>query len=83
MTAELETLIVAAYVFAASLAIPRRPAGLITDQDLIALAVAQAVTGLSSDRQFLGWSGVSCRAGSHTCPSTSLAIADIGRSVAP
>jgi hypothetical protein len=55
MTAELETLVVAAYVFATSLPIPRPgPQGLITDQELIALAVAQAVTGLSSDRQFLG-----------------------------
>ncbi|MFI4991555.1 MAG: IS982 family transposase [Solirubrobacterales bacterium] len=55
MTAELETLVVAAYVFAASLSIPRPgPQGLITDQELIALAVAQAVTGLASDRQFLG-----------------------------
>jgi Transposase DDE domain len=55
MTAELETLVVAAYVFATSLSIPRPgPPGLITDQELIALAVAQAVTGLPSDRQFLG-----------------------------
>jgi hypothetical protein len=55
MTAELETLVVAAYVFATSLPIPRPgPRGLITDQELIALAVAQAVTGLASDRQFLG-----------------------------
>lgn len=55
MTAELETLVVAAYVFATSLAIPRPgPRGLITDHELIALAVAQAVTGLASDRQFLG-----------------------------
>jgi hypothetical protein len=55
MTAELETLVVAAYVFATSLSIPRPgPPGLITDQELIALAVAQAVTGLASDRQFLG-----------------------------
>lgn len=55
MTAELETLVVAAYVFATSLSIPRPgPIGLITDQELIALAVAQAVTGLPSDRQFLG-----------------------------
>jgi hypothetical protein len=55
MTAELETLVVAAYVFATSLSIPRPgPQGLITDQELIALAVAQAATGLASDRQFLG-----------------------------
>ena len=58
MTAELETLVVAAYVFATSLSIPRPgPPGLSSDQELIALAVAQAVTGLSSDRQFLGMVG--------------------------
>lgn len=52
--ASLDTLVVAGYVFACSLSIPRPgPQGLITDQELIALAVAQAVTGLASDRQFL------------------------------
>jgi hypothetical protein len=55
MTASLETLVIAAYVFADSLAIPRTgPQGKITDKELIALAVAQAATGLCSDRQFLG-----------------------------
>lgn len=55
MTASLETLVVAAYVFACSLSIPRPgPAGKVTDQELIALAVAQAMIGASSDRQFLG-----------------------------
>src|SRR5215471_2300395 len=55
MDASLETLVVAAYVFACSLSIPRPgPVGLVSDQELIALAVAQAVTGLVSDRQFLG-----------------------------
>jgi hypothetical protein len=55
MTASLETLTIAAYVFADSLAIPRTgPQGTITDKELIVLAVAQAVTGLNSDRQFLG-----------------------------
>jgi hypothetical protein len=58
MDASLETLVVAAYVFACSLSIPRPgPAGDVTDQELIALAVAQAVTGLVSDRQFLGTIG--------------------------
>ena len=58
MTASLETLVVAAYVFADSLAIPRSgPKGKITDKELIALAVAQAATGLPSDRQFLGMVG--------------------------
>lgn len=55
MTASLETLVVAAYVFADALVVPRPgPAGKATDQELIALAVAQAVTGMVSDRQFLG-----------------------------
>jgi hypothetical protein len=55
VTASLETLVIAAYVFACSLRIPRPgPAGKVTDQELIALAVAQAATGLCSDRQFLG-----------------------------
>ncbi len=55
MTACLETLVVAAYVFATSVSIPRPgPEGLITDHELIALAVAQAATGICSDRQFLG-----------------------------
>lgn len=55
MTASLETLVIAAYVFATSLPIPRSgPAGKATDQELIALAVAQAVLGIPSDRQFLG-----------------------------
>jgi hypothetical protein len=42
-------------VFACSLRIPRPgPEGKVSDQELIALAVAQAITGLCSDRQFLG-----------------------------
>jgi len=58
MDASLETLVIAAYVFACSLSIPRPgPVGNVTDQELIALAVAQAVTGLVSDRQFLGTIG--------------------------
>ncbi len=58
MSASLETLVVAAYVFAASFSIPRPgPQGRITDPELVALAVAQAATGLCSDRQFLGTIG--------------------------
>lgn len=55
MTASLETLVIAAYVFATSLPIPRPgPDGKVTDAELIALSVAQAAMGISSDRQFLG-----------------------------
>ncbi len=55
MTASLETLVVAAYMFADSGAIPRPgPEGKITDAELIALSVAQAAMGVPSDRQFLG-----------------------------
>lgn len=58
MTASLETLVVAAYVFAQALPIPRSgPEGKITDAELIALAVAQAATGECSDRKFLGMIG--------------------------
>ena len=55
MTASLETLVVASYLFADEMAIPRPgPKGEITDAELIALAVAQAAMGIPSDRQFLG-----------------------------
>lgn len=55
MTASLETLVVAAYIFADGVAIPRPgPEGKITDAELVALAVAQAAMGVPSDRQFLG-----------------------------
>lgn len=55
MTASLETLVIAAYVFAHEQAIPRPgPEGEITDAELVALAVAQAAMGVPSDRQFLG-----------------------------
>ncbi len=56
MTANLETLVVAGYVFADELRSPRRlgrPAG-VSDAELIALAVCQSITGITSDRQFLG-----------------------------
>jgi hypothetical protein len=55
MTASLETLVVASYLFADEMAIPRPgPRGEITDAELVALAVAQAAMGVPSDRQFLG-----------------------------
>ena len=58
MCASLETLVIAAYVFATSLSIPRPgPEGKVSDPELVALAVAQAATGLCSDRQFLGTVG--------------------------
>jgi hypothetical protein len=53
---DLEALVVAAYVFADEYRVPARggrPA-LVTDGELVALAVAQAAIGISSDRQFLG-----------------------------
>jgi IS5 family transposase len=56
---DLEALVVAAYVFAHEYPVParggRRP--LVTDAELVALAVAQAAIGISSDRQFLGLIG--------------------------
>ncbi len=58
MTASLETLVIAAYMFADGAAIPRRgPRGKVTDAELVALAVAQAAMGIPSDRQFLGLVG--------------------------
>ncbi len=53
---DLEALVVAAYVFADEYPVPARggrPA-LVSDAELVALAVCQAAIGLSSDRQFLG-----------------------------
>jgi Transposase DDE domain len=56
MTADLEALVVAAYVFADEYPVPARPgpAAKIADAEVVALAVCQAAMGLSSDRQFLG-----------------------------
>lgn len=59
MTADLEALVVAAYVFADEYPVPARcgrPAK-VTDAELVALAVCQAAMGISSDRQFLGLVG--------------------------
>jgi hypothetical protein len=59
MTSDLEALVVAAYVFAdecPSLVRPGRPA-LVSDAELVALAVCQAAMGICSDRQFLGLVG--------------------------
>ena len=56
---DLEALVVAAYVFAdeyGSLLVAGRPA-LVSDAELVALAVCQAAIGISSDRQFLGLVG--------------------------
>ena len=58
MTADLETLVVAAYYFASLLPVPRRGRPpRVSDAELVALAVAQAVMGICSDRQFLGLVG--------------------------
>src|SRR5207253_1864040 len=56
---DLEALVVAAYVFADECWVPARSGRppLISDPELVALAVAQAAIGISSDRQFLGLIG--------------------------
>jgi hypothetical protein len=56
---DLEALVVAAYVFADEYRVPARGGRppLTTDAELVALAVAQAAIGISSDRQFLGLIG--------------------------
>jgi hypothetical protein len=46
-----------------------RPA-LVSDAELVALAVAQAAIVISSDRQFPGLIGGSCRDGFRGCPSS-------------
>src|SRR6476646_5667589 len=57
--ADLEALVVAAYVFADEYPVPARGGrrALVSDAELVALAVAQAAIGVSSDRQFLGLIG--------------------------
>src|SRR3954466_9991906 len=57
--ADLEALAVAAYVFADEYSVPARPGRrpLVSDAGLVALAVAQAAIGISSNRQFLGLIG--------------------------
>jgi len=54
--ADLEALVVAGYVFADEYTVPARCGRppLVSDAELVALAVAQAAIGISSDRQFLG-----------------------------
>lgn len=56
MTADLEALVVAAYVFADEYPVPARPGrrAKVSDAELVALAVCQAAMGISSDRHFLG-----------------------------
>jgi hypothetical protein len=53
---DLEALVVAAYVFADEYRVPARCGRppLVSDAELVALGVAQAAIGISSDRQFLG-----------------------------
>jgi len=56
---DLEALVVAAYVFADEYRVPARCGrrALTTDAEVVALAVAPAAIGISSDRQFLGLVG--------------------------
>jgi len=53
---DLEALVVAGYVFADEYPVPARCGRppLVSDAELVALAVCQAAIGISSDRQFLG-----------------------------
>src|SRR5207247_3536409 len=53
---DLEALVLAAYVFADEYRVPARGGRppLVSDAELVALAVCQAAVGISSDRQFLG-----------------------------
>src|SRR5215203_66801 len=57
--ADLEALVVAAYVFADEYPVPARGGRppLVSDAELVALSAAQAAIGISSDRQFLGLIG--------------------------
>jgi hypothetical protein len=59
MTADLEALVVAGYVFADGYSIPAHPGrpAKVCDAELVALAACQAAIGISSDRQFLGLVG--------------------------
>jgi hypothetical protein len=57
LSASLETLVVAAYVFADGATVPRCGPQGATDAELVALSVAQAAVGIPSDRQFLGLIG--------------------------
>jgi hypothetical protein len=56
---DLEALVVAAYVFADECPVAARPSrpALVSDAELVALAVCEAAIGISSDRQFLGLVG--------------------------
>src|SRR6266566_5844986 len=56
---DLEALVVAAYVFADDYPVPSRCGRppLVSDAEIVALAVCQAAIGTSSDRQFLGLVG--------------------------
>src|SRR6266571_2377823 len=56
---DLEALVVSAYVFADEYRVPARQGrpALVSDAELVALAVCQASVGISSDRQFLGLVG--------------------------
>src|SRR5260221_8310856 len=56
---DLEALVVAGYVFADEYRLPARCGRppLVSDAELVALAVCQAAIGISSDRQFLGLVG--------------------------
>src|SRR5438874_4599198 len=59
MTADLEALVVAGYVFADECSVPARSGRppKTSDAEVVALAVGQAAMGICSDRQYLGLVG--------------------------
>ena len=69
MTPDLEALVVAAYVFADEFPVPPRPGPpvRISDAELVALAVCQALMGIVPTVSSLAWSPIGCRAGFLIC----------------
>ena len=82
MTLDSEALVVAAYLFADEYPSPftyGRPP-LVSDAELVALAVGEAAIGISSDRQFRASSPKCFPVGSRTCPISPNTTAGCGPS---
>jgi hypothetical protein len=69
---DLEALVVAGYVFADEYRVPARGGRppLISDAELVALAVCQAAIGSTRIGSSWAWWGGCCRAGFRTCPTS-------------